>query len=196
MAGVIKGGGGKRPAETDDPEVAARAKAVIDDARRQAEELLEATRAECEEMARQATSAGQQEGFEQATHQREEIAQLEQRMLKEVESEVVRTALRVASELLEAEMAGREDAVVDIVCTALGTAQHARDVFLRVSPTDVAILRDHKTRLVDALGRARDVEVREDRNVRPGGVLVQTESGVIDAQLETQLEEIARVLGA
>ena len=64
------------------------------------------------------------------------------------------------------------------------------------NPADVAVLRDHKTRLIDALGRARDVEVREDRNVKPGGVLVQTESGVIDAQLETQLEEIARVLGA
>jgi flagellar biosynthesis/type III secretory pathway protein FliH len=196
MAGVIKGG--KRPAAdaAEEPEVAARARAVLEDAQRAADEVIAKTQAECAEIIAQAGAAGQQEGFSEAEHQREEIAQFEQRMLQEVEGEVVRTALRVASELLEAEMAGRADAVVDIVCTALATAKHARDVFLRVSPADVGVLRDHKTRLIDALGRVRDVEVREDRLVKRGGVLIQTESGVVDAQLETQLEEIARVLGA
>ena len=46
------------------------------------------------------------------------------------------------------------------------------------------------------LTRAKDLEIREDRRVKQGGVLIETESGVIDAQLETQLEEIGRVLGA
>lgn len=190
MAGVIKGG---EPASTD---VAARAQAVLDAARVAANEAVEEAHEQAHEMAREAADSGQQEGISEAEHLREQIAQMEQRMLQEVEGEVVRAALRVAAELLHAEMTAREDAVVDIVCTALGTAQHARDIFLRVSPVDVATLRDNKVRLVDALGRARDVEVREDRNVKAGGVLIQTESGVIDAQLETQLEEIARVLGA
>jgi flagellar biosynthesis/type III secretory pathway protein FliH len=53
-----------------------------------------------------------------------------------------------------------------------------------------------KPRLVDALAMVKDVDVREDRKVKPGGVLIQTVSGVIDATLETQLAEIARVLGA
>lgn len=196
MAGVIKGGGRGERADTTDPEVRERANLVIQEAEQAAAELLAEVENEARELAEEATTLGQQEGFSEAEHQREQIAQMEQRMLREVEGEVVRTALRIAGELLDAEMAAREDAVVDIVCAALGTASQARDVFLRVSPADVAALRDNKTRLIDALGRARDVEVREDRNVKPGGVLIQTESGVIDAQLETQLEEIARVLGA
>lgn len=195
MAGVIKGGRSEGADQTD-PEVRARAQAIVLEARALAEELVAEAEDEARALAREAAAAGQQEGFSEAEHQREQIAQMEQRMLREVEGEVVRTALRIAAELLEAEMAEREDAVVDIVCAALSSAQHARDVFLRVSPADVVALRENKTRLIDALGRARDLEVREDRKVKPGGVLIQTESGVIDAQLETQLEEIARVLGA
>lgn len=197
MPNVIKGsskGVGGEP-EVDD-EVQARASAVLDEAERFRQKLAEEARAAVAEMCRESSAAGQQEGFSEAEYLREQLAAMEQRMLKEVEGEVVRASLRIASELLEAELSAREDAVVDVVATALVTARDARDVFLRVNPMDAETLRKHKPRLIDALGRARDVDVREDRNVKPGGVLIQTESGVIDAQLETQLEEIARVLGA
>lgn len=199
---VIKGqkGRGRPPAqgraEATDPEAEARARAIVEEAEAARQALLEEAREEARALVQEAAEQGQAEGFAQAEHLREQIAGLEQRMVKEVEGEVVRAALRVASELLEAELAERPEAVVDIVCTALQSARDARDVFLRVNPQDAPVLRKHRSRLIDALGRARDVDVREDRKVRPGGVLIQTEAGVIDAQLETQLEEIARVLGA
>lgn len=145
-------------------------------------------------MLAQAREEGQVEGAAQAQHMREEIAGLEVRMLKEVEGEVVRAAMRVAREILAAEIASREDAVVDVVATALSTAKTARDINLRVSMRDAPILRAHKQRLVSVLTRAKDLEVREDRRVKQGGVLVETEAGVVDAQLETQLEELERVL--
>ena len=44
------------------------------------------------------------------------------------------------------------------------------------------------------LTRAKDLEIREDKRVKPGGVLIETESGVVDAQLETQLEELEHAL--
>jgi flagellar biosynthesis/type III secretory pathway protein FliH len=192
---VIRGGKRKARAPADD-ENAVEAQEILDAAERAGEKLLQLTRGEVQEMVTQGAAQGQQEGFAEAEHLRSEISGLEQRMVKEVEGEVVRAALRVAREVIEAELKAREDAIVDLVCAALSTARDARDVFLRVSPRDAGILREHKARLIDALGRARDVEIREDRKVSPGGVLIQTEAGVIDAQLETQLEEISTVLGA
>ena len=176
--------------------VATEARGMVDDAQRKAGQRIEAGRREVMEMLEAAELAGQKDGFAQAEHMRDEIAGLEQRMLKEVEGEVVRAAFRVARELLTAEMASREDAVVDVACTALSAAKQARDINLRAHPQDVPQLRAHKEKLVSVLGRARDLEIREDRRVRPGGVLIETESGVIDAQVQTQLEELSRVLGA
>jgi flagellar biosynthesis/type III secretory pathway protein FliH len=104
--------------------------------------------------------------------------------------------MRVARELLAAELMSREDAVVDVASTALSTAKSARDINLRANPRDAGTLRQHKGRLVSVLTRAKDLEVREDRRVNAGGVLIETEAGVVDAQLETQLEELERVLSS
>ena len=42
----------------------------------------------------------------------------------------------------------------------------------------------------------RSYEVKADPEVNPGGVVIDTRAGVVDAQIETQLDEIARAIGA
>lgn len=169
---------------------------LVAEAERGRQRMLEDARAEVQRWIDEAVAEGGDEGQSQAQHMRDEIAGLEARMLKEVEGEVVRTAIRVAHEILAAELQLREDAIVDIAVTALLAAKSAKDINLRVHPRDAKVLRPAKDRLVSNLTRAKDLEIREDRRVKQGGVLIETESGVIDAQLETQLEEIGRVLGA
>jgi len=177
-------------------EIEAQAEGILGQARQTAASLIEEAHRDVRDKLAQAKSAGHDDGFAEAEAMREEIAGLEQRMVKEVEGEIVRTALRVAEDLLAVELARRDDAIVDIALAALTVARDAREVFLRVHPSGTKALRAHHQRLLDALAVARALDVREDRKVKPGGVLVQTESGVVDAQLETQLAEIARVLGA
>lgn len=170
------------------------ADALIEEAETDARELLEETEREVADMVAQAAADGEREGAEQAAHMREEIAGLEARMLKEVEGEVVKAALRVARDLMATELQSREDAIVDVAAAALVAAKTARDINLRTSPRDAPILRQHKQRLVAVLTRAKDLEIREDKRVKPGGVLIETEAGVVDAQLETQLEELEAAL--
>ncbi len=172
------------------------ADALLAQAERGRQTMLDDAQADIDRWVAEAAAEGGDEGQNQAQHMRDEIAGLQTRMLQEVEGEVVRTAVRVAHEILLAELQLREDAVVDIAVTALSAAKNARDINLRVHPRDAAVLRASKVRLVSNLTRAKDIDLREDRRVKPGGVLIETEAGVIDAQVETQLEEIARVLGA
>lgn len=166
------------------------ADALIEEAEEKARALLAEAERQVEELIAQAAADGEREGAEQAALMREEIAGLEVRMLAEVDGEIVKAALRVARDLIAAELQTREDAVVDVAATALGAAKTARDINLRTSPRDAPILRQHKARLVAVLTRAKDLEIREDKRVKPGGVLIETEAGVIDAQLDTQLDEL------
>lgn len=166
------------------------ADALIEEAEDKARAVLAEAERQVAEMITQAADDGEREGAEQAAHMREEIAGLEARMLEEVDGETVKAALRVARDLIVAELQTREDAVVDVAATALSAAKTARDINLRTSPRDAPILRQHKARLVAVLTRAKDLEIREDKRVKPGGVLIETEAGVIDAQLDTQLDEL------
>ncbi len=203
MASVIKGKGrGKKredSAPSDDRSAMAalseQAQAIIDDANKHHRELVAHANEDVVAMVEEAAARGEEEGTAQAESMRAEVAQLEQRMLAEIENEVVRTSLRVAEEILKKEVAQNEMAVVNIAVQALSTARDSKEVFLRVHPRHSAALRANKAKMIDALRSARDVAVREDKKVKSGGVLIQTEAGVIDAQLDTQLEEIGLLLG-
>lgn len=189
---------GEDKSEEDRPKggVSDHAQSIVDGAKRHRDELLVHAAEDAKQMLKDGIAAGEAEGTAQAENMRHEIAQLEQRMLAEIEHEVVRTALSVAEGILDQEVRQNEYAVVSITTQALATARDSKEVFLRVHPRHADALREHKARLIDALRRARDVQIREDKKVKTGGVLIQTESGVIDAQLDTQLEEIALLLGA
>jgi type III secretion protein L len=66
-------------------------------------------------------------------------------------------------------------------------------VILRVHPVDIPAIRASEGSLRSLLMRA-PLAVREDPGVSPGGAVVETEAGRIDASVEAQLADIARVL--
>jgi len=45
-----------------------------------------------------------------------------------------------------------------------------------------------------ALGETKHMRVIEDQRVDPGGVVVETDAGTLDAKISTQVEEAKRVL--
>jgi flagellar biosynthesis/type III secretory pathway protein FliH len=47
---------------------------------------------------------------------------------------------------------------------------------------------------MEKIGRLKDIAIREDAEIRRGGCVIQTESGTVDAQLETQLQLLERAL--
>ena len=66
---------------------------------------------------------------------------------------------------------------------------------MRVNPKDAAILREHRKRLMELIGRVKEIAIKEDPEIaRGGGCIVETDSGTIDAQLVTQLEMLRNVL--
>ena len=55
----------------------------------------------------------------------------------------------------------------------------------------VRAFREDLTALVDGIGQ---LEIVEDRRVSPGGCVVETTGGTIDARIETQFTEIESLL--
>jgi len=87
------------------------------------------------------------------------------------------------------------EAVVDIVKQALSEkARQRREIFLRVNPEDLQHIRENKPALLEVLSRAKEIGIREDPDVAVGGAVIETDAGIIDAQLETQLAVFERVL--
>jgi flagellar assembly protein FliH len=111
-----------------------------------------------------------------------------------IEADAVDLALRIAEQALGAALAVDRELVVEVVRGALRRLVERDRVLIFVNPDDLEIVREHVGRLVGELGGIEHCEVQAERRVRPGGAIVRTAEGEVDASLETKLARAREVL--
>ena len=111
-----------------------------------------------------------------------------------VEPAAVELALRIAEQALGAWLVADRALIVEVVRGALRRLVERDRVLILVNPDDLEVVRDHATRLVGELGGIEHCEVQAERRVRPGGAIVRTAEGEVDATLETKLARAREVL--
>ena len=172
---------------------------ILEDARAQAQSLIEAATTEAETLRENAKAEGRQEGIDQGAT---EVAQIIKRMTEhqqEQEAQVLPQLLKLVRKMAEkvigSELEQRPEALVGMIKRTLhDKARQRRSLLLRVNPADLEVVRNERHRLMDALVRASDLAIREDDDISPGGVIIETEAGTIDARLETQLDALERAM--
>jgi flagellar biosynthesis/type III secretory pathway protein FliH len=118
-----------------------------------------------------------------------------ERWLASAEGELARLALEIARRVVGA-AAERERAVaVEAAARALHAARDRCRVLVRVNPADLHAVRAAADRLAALAPAAAPVGWAPDPAISPGGAVVETEAGRIDASVEAQLEALARALG-
>jgi type III secretion protein L len=104
-------------------------------------------------------------------------------------------AVAIARKIIGRELEFHPEGVVDIVKQALTEkARLRREIFLRVNPEDMDLIRSSKPQLIEVLSRCKEIGLREDPDVARYGVIIETDAGMIDAQLDTQLAVFERLL--
>jgi len=76
----------------------------------------------------------------------------------------------------------------------LEAVRHDGDLELRVSPSDYDTLRDVAAEVLRCADELEHVQVTADAAVAPGGCVLSTPDGQIDASIETQLQRIAEAI--
>jgi type III secretion protein L len=113
--------------------------------------------------------------------------------LVEVEADILRLAIKIAEKIIGQEIARDQTTLTHIVSTALRNARQHEMLTVRINPADFALIQTQRDQL-DPSGRARFLDLVADPRVAHGGCLIESESGTIDAQLDTQLRVLERAL--
>jgi flagellar biosynthesis/type III secretory pathway protein FliH len=176
-----------------------RARELLAKAQAKAQQIIDGAQEQAERLKDEAIRNGYEEGRAQGMAELVEVsARSRQRMQQfeeQAEPQLTQLALTIARRILGRELELRPNAVAGLIKRALGDKARQRcDVFLRVNPEDLAVVREHKAELLEVLSRTTDIAIREDPNVARYGVIIETDAGTIDAQLETQLAVFERVL--
>lgn len=170
------------------------AQGILEEAQREKERILAEAQREKEEVLAKAREQGRQEGLAQATEIILRAKMQAGEILAAQEQEVIQLACHIAEKIIGRDLERQPELLVDMCATAIEQLRNAKSMVLRVHPKTAQVLRARKPELMELIGRAVDLAIREDADVAPVGCIVQTEFGTVDAQLPTQFEMLQNVL--
>lgn len=123
-----------------------------------------------------------------------EFSEQRARRLREAESDFVDFALQIASRVVKSIGELDRDVAPQNLQSALTMVMAKSDATVRAHPDDLVSLKQFAKDLADRLVDLPHIIFVEDSSIAPGGVMVVTEDGEVDATLETQLQQIATSL--
>ena len=173
---------------------AVEAQALVQAARHEAENLIREAERRRDEVYEQAQRAGYDEGLTRWNEMVLQAFEAQQQFVKASEQALVRLAVRVAEKIIGEHLRSSPDVIVGIVREALKSVRSEKGVTIQVNPDHVETVRQSIHRLRDLLDSTCHIKVVANPAVSPGGCIVESELGVVDAQLETQLKCLEEAL--
>ena len=205
---VIKAGA--EEAGPDLEAVRAEAQEILDSAQAQADEMIRNAQAEIEVQRRQAQDAGNTQGYNEGYQQglsevddmkralMEEKRQLEQefeQLVEELEPEFIDTITAVYNHIFSVDLADNRDILVHLIDSTLRKVESSRTFIVHVSAEDYPYVNMQKQALVEGAVAGRGlIEIIEDIALIKGDCLIETDGGIFDCGIGTQLEELTRKL--
>lgn len=111
-----------------------------------------------------------------------------------VEPAAISLALAGAEQIVGAALAVQPDLILEAARGALRRLVERDHVTILVNPDDLERVRLHAPDLVEELGGIGALEVQVERRIAPGGVIVQTPEGDVDARLDTRFARLGDVV--
>ncbi len=172
---------------------------IIKEAKEQAKQIADNATADIEKRKENAHAEGFEEGKAAAAAKWTEAIAQSENQAKQLEAQLVpqlkSIAITIARKILGEELKTHPDQVISLIKQALmEKARNRQEVLLKVHPADLERVRGSKATLLEVLSHCKDITIREDEGVSEHGVIIETDAGKIDAQLETQLAIFEKVL--
>jgi flagellar assembly protein FliH len=188
----------RREAEAEAERIVAGAEEKARQLEDEARMSIETSRRGAEEQGRQ---RGHEDGFEDGKAEVERLVRrsrviLERaqekrgEILTETEKQVVDLVLLISRKVIKTLSENQRGIVIDNVKEALRKVKNRGGVIIRVNLADLELTTEHTSEFISLVEGAKDLHVIEDSTVDPGGCIIETDFGEIDARIASQLAEL------
>lgn len=111
-------------------------------------------------------------------------------IIQESETQVVNLVLSIAKKVIKVISENQKNVVINNITQSLQRLQQKSDVIVRVNLADLKLATRHKEDILRMAERVKTITIAEDTTVDPGGCIIETDFGEIDARISSQLREI------
>ena len=178
---------------------------MLDEAEEQAEKIIEDAKQQAETEAQQLIDEyvrkGYNEGHEKAEQECSELKQeLEQKIkqteedyekqVSELEPAFVEILIKYVEKLTGIYAGERPEVIMHVIHQAMTKQTSCRNFIIRVSPQDYGNVINQQPEVNLWLPEGSQVEVVEDKTLKEGGCLIETDTRIFDCSIETQLRSL------
>jgi len=103
---------------------------------------------------------------------------------KEMQQVIIPVALKAAKKIVGRELELSENAIVDIVATNLKAVTQHKKITIYVNKKELDLIEKNKQRLRDLFENLESLSIRPRDDIAPGGCIIETEIGIINAQMD------------
>lgn len=172
------------PAE--DFSVLVSASEILEKAIEDAEAYRQETEKECDQLREEAKNKGFAEGLalfnEHLIHFDTQLKTIQH----DTHQTILPLALTAAKKIVAKELELHPETIVDIVLQTLAPITQSHRIIIYVNKADKEILEKHKSRIRETLDQIQSLSIQERQDILPGGCIIETESGIINATIENQ----------
>lgn len=183
------------------------AKSIISLAQEDAERIL----AEAAQEMQKRKEEGYQQGLKQAQQEIENDRQLAMEQGKQIvdeayqtkleiiqsaEKDIIRLVLAITRKVIAAELGTRPELIVSIVREAISSLDNPENIKVYVNPGDIELLTEkiYQSELAEIGSQETAINIKPDARISCGGCILESNSAIVDASIETRLENIENAL--
>ncbi len=201
------------PEPEPEPEPQVDVSAILEEAENQAQAILADAQAQAEQLKAQAVEEGRNEGraaghdegyqagmaevesMKQQLLQEEAELQAEfERRVDELEPMFIDTLTGIYEHIFHVNFAEQKEVIFYLIQDALKNIEGGRNMIIHVSANDYGFVSMQKKELLEGISGSDSAEIVEDVTLKPNECFIETDSGIFDCSLETQLAGLKREL--
>lgn len=118
------------------------------------------------------------------------LISLRAKVMRECEGDLLKLSRMVAKKIILQEI--RQDPVIlaNIVAATVNCCSEQDRITIRLSPEDYKAVMANRKKVAGEADDAGRVFLTPDESIKPGGCLVETPTGTVDARIDSQLDEV------
>ena len=165
---------------------------VLEKAKEDAEKYLENTKEKCKLLCKKAKEKGFAEGLEKFNEQILFMDEQLKSIRLNLQQMVLPIALKASKRIVGKELDTFPESIFEIVMQAIAPISESRNVTIYVNKEDKEHLDKNKPRIKEILQQVDILTIQEKSDITPGGCIIKTEEGMVNATIENQWRALER----
>lgn len=162
------------------------AEEIVELAKQDAEIFKEQLEQEAKQIKDDAFSQGFQEGLISLNKHILSLDNELKTLRSDIQKKILPLALSAARKILGEELKMHPDRIVDIVLSSLKPVTQHRRIVIYVNRADLQMIEENRPKIRNIFEHLDNLSIQERDDIEPGGCMIETEAGIINAQLENQ----------